>query len=241
MTGYGLSQDHDGGYADYVRVPAEWVVPVPAGLNGYEVMALGTAGFTAALAIQRMEDNGQRPEQGPIMVTGATGGVGSLAVDLLAGLGYEVVAMTGKRDMAAYLNALGARRILFRNEIEMGQQQLEKGQWAGAIDTLGGDMLAWLTRTVLPWGNIASIGLACGSELHATVMPFILRGASLLGIASANCPMHLRRRCWQRLATDLRPRHLDRIATETVSLEDIPAVSERMLAGMHHGRTVVKI
>lgn len=241
VTGYGLSQDHDGGYADYVRVPAEWVVPVPQGLSLYEVMALGTAGLTAALAIQRMEDNGLRPDQGPVVVTGATGGVGCLAVDMLARLGHEVVAITAKRERATALKALGARHVLFRDELEMGRQPLERGQWAGAIDTVGGELLAWLTRTVLPCGSIASIGLAGGSELHTTVMPFILRGVSLLGISSANCPMSLRRRCWQRVATDLRPRHLDRIVSDTVSLEDVEQVSERMLAGAHHGRTVVKL
>jgi NADPH2:quinone reductase len=241
VTGYGLSQDHDGGYADYVRVPGDWVVPVPEGLSVSDAMALGTAGFTAALAIQRMEDNGQRPDQGPIVVTGATGGVGMLAIDLLAGRGYEVVAVTGKREAAKDLEALGARQVLFRQELAMGQQPLEKTQWGGAIDNVGGDLLAWLTRTVSLWGNIASIGLAGGSELHMTVMPFILRGVSLLGISSANCPMPLRRRIWQRLATDLRPRHLARIVTATVALDDVPAVSEKILAGRHRGRTVVKV
>ncbi len=241
VTGYGLSQDHDGGYAEYVRVPGDWVVPVPDGLSLRDVMALGTAGFTAALAIQRMEDNGQRPDQGPVVVTGATGGVGTLAIDILAGLGYDVVAITGKQDRVDALRALGARQVLFRDSLEMGRQPLEKGQWAGAIDTVGGDMLAWLTRTVLPWGNITSIGLAGGGDLRTTVMPFILRGVSLLGVSSANCPMPLRRRCWQRLATDLRPRHLDRIVTATVSLEDVLAVSARILAGTHWGRTIVKL
>jgi NADPH2:quinone reductase len=241
VTGYGLSQDHDGGYAEYVRVPADWVVPVPEGLSLADAMALGTAGFTAALAIQRMEDNRQRPDQGPIVVTGATGGVGMLAIDLLAGRGYEVVAFTGKQEAVQDLKTLGARQVLLRQNLEMGQQPLEKTQWGGAIDNVGGDLLAWLTRTVSLWGNIASIGLACGSELHMTVMPFILRGVSLLGISSANCPMPLRRRIWQRLATDLRPRHLARIVTATVALDDVPAVSEKILAGRHRGRTMVKV
>ena len=241
VTGYGLSQDHDGGYADYVRVPADWVVPIPEGLSLAEAMALGTAGFTAALAIQRMEDNGQRPDQGPIVVTGATGGVGNFAIDLLAGRGYEVVAITGKREAVKDLEVLGARQVLLRHNVEMGRQPLEKAQWGGAIDNVGGDLLAWLTRTVSLWGNIAGIGMAGGSELHMTVMPFILRGVSLLGISSANCPMPLRRRIWQRLATDLRPRHLDQIVTATVALDDVPAVSEQMLAGRHRGRTRVKV
>lgn len=241
VTGYGLSQDHDGGYAEYVRVPADWVVPVPESLSLFDVMALGTAGFTAALAIQRMEDNGQRPDQGPIVVTGATGGVGNFAIDLLAGRGYEAVAVTGKREAVKDLEELGARQVLFREELSMGRQPLEKMQWGGAIDNVGGDLLAWLTRTISLWGNIASIGLAGGSELHTTVMPFILRGVSLLGISSANCPMPLRRRIWQRLATDLRPRHLTRIVTATVPLDAVSAVSQQMLAGTHRGRTVVKI
>jgi NADPH2:quinone reductase len=241
VTGYGLSQDHDGGYAEYVRVPADWVVPVPEGLSLADAMALGTAGFTAALAIQRMEDNGQHPDQGSIVVTGATGGVGTLAIDLLAGLGYEVVAVTGKREAAEDLKSLGACQVLLRQNLDMGRQPLEKAQWGGAIDNVGGEMLAWLTRTVVPWGNIASIGLAGGSELHTTVMPFILRGVSLLGVSSANCPMPLRRRIWQRLATDLRPKHLDRIVTATVSLDEVRGVSEKMLAGKHRGRTLVKI
>ncbi|HSE58756.1 MAG TPA: oxidoreductase [Nitrospiraceae bacterium] len=241
VTGYDLSQDHDGGYAEYVRVPADWVVPVPEGLSLADVMALGTAGFTAALAIQRMEENGQSPERGPIVVTGATGGVGNFAIDLLAGRGYEVVAVTGKREAVKGLKELGARQVLFRDELSVGRQPLEKAQWGGAIDNVGGDLLAWLTRTVSLWGNIAGIGMAGGSELHTTVMPFILRGVSLLGVSSANCPMPLRQRIWQRLATDLRPRHLDRIVTATVPLDDVPAVSEKILAGSHRGRTVVKI
>ncbi|KFI22277.1 oxidoreductase [Nitrosococcus oceani] len=241
VTGYGLGSDHDGGYADYVRVPADWVVPLSEGLSLYGAMALGTAGFTAALAIQRMEDNGQRPDRGPVLVTGATGGVGNLAIDMLAGLGYPVVALTGKREAVENLKTLGASQILFRQELEMGQRPLEKGQWGGAVDTAGGDTLGWLTRTVLPWGNIASIGLAGGSELHTTVMPFILRGVSLLGISSADCPMPLRQRIWQRLATDLRPRHLNQIVTGRVSLEELLPIFEGMLAGAHRGRTVVKI
>lgn len=228
VTGYGLGSDHDGGYAGYVRVPADWVVPLPEGLSLYDAMALGTAGFTAALAIQRMEDNGQRPDRGLVLVTGATGGVGNLAINMLAGLGYPVVALTGKREAVEDLKTLGASQILFRQELEMGQRPLEKGQWGGAVDVVGGDMLSWLTRTVLPWGNIASIGLAGGSELHTTVMPFILRGVSLLGISSADCPMPLRQHIWQRLATDLRPRHLNQIVTGMVSLEELLPIFEEI-------------
>ena len=189
VTGYGMSQTHDGGYAEYVRVPAGWVVPLPAGLSLFEAMALGTAGFTAALAILRMEDNGQRPERGPILVTGATGGVGSFAVDMLSGLGYRVAALTGRSQEQDYLTALGANEIVLRQDLEMGSRPLERGLWGGAVDNVGGEILAWLTRTVKPQGCIASIGLAGGQELHTTVMPFIIRGVSLLGIDSAACEM----------------------------------------------------
>lgn len=241
VTGCGLSEVHDGGYADYVRVPSEWVIPVPEGLSPYQVMALGTAGFTAGLALQRLEDNHQTPANGPIAVTGATGGVGSFALDLLSASGYEVTAITGKSEADAYLKQLGATQILGRQELEMGNRPLEPARWGGAIDNVGGELLAWFTRTVHPWGNIASIGLAGGTEVHTTVMPFILRGVSLIGITSANCPRALREHVWQRLASDLRPPHLEQIVTESVTLEQLPEVFERMLAGQTHGRIVVRL
>ena len=240
-TGYDIGVGHDGGYAERVRLPAEWVVPLPEGLSLFEAMALGTAGFTVALCIQRLEDNGQQPESGPIVVTGATGGVGSLAVDILSGLGYEVVALTGKDTEHEYLRGLGARAVLDRKTLDLGSRPLEKAQWAGAIDNVGGGVLAWLTRTVKPWGNIAAVGLAGGSEIHTTVMPFILRGVSLLGITSAGCPAALRYKLWPRLATDLRPPHLASIVTEVVGLEDLPRVFAAMLEGRVRGRTVVKL
>jgi acrylyl-CoA reductase (NADPH) len=240
-TGYDIGVGHDGGYAERVRLPAEWVVPLPEGLSLFEAMVLGTAGFTVALCIQRLEDNGQRPENGPIVVTGATGGVGSLAVDILSGLGYEVVALTGKDTEHEYLRTLGARAVLDRKTLDLGSRPLEKAQWAGAIDNVGGEVLAWLTRTVKPWGNIAAVGLAGGSEIHTTVMPFILRGVSLLGITSAGCPAALRYKLWPRLATDLRPPHLASIVTEVVGLEDLPRVFAAMLEGRVRGRTVVKL
>jgi len=241
VTGCGLSEEHDGGYAEYARVPADWVIALPAGLTLHDAMALGTAGFTAALAVQRLEDNGQRPDQGPVIVTGASGGVGSLAVDMLAKSGYEVVALSGKPDAAAYLKELGAHKVLDRHALDMGTRPLEQARWGGAVDTAGGATLGWLTRTVRPWGNIASIGLAGGTELHTTVMPFILRGVSLLGIDSVHCPMPLRRRIWERLGSDLRPPHLDRIVAGTVGLGDLLEVFERVLAGHATGRTVVRI
>ncbi|MDH3441407.1 MAG: YhdH/YhfP family quinone oxidoreductase, partial [Gammaproteobacteria bacterium] len=181
VNGCGLSETLDGGYAEYARVPADAVVPVPDGMTAAEVMQIGTAGYTAALAIHRMEQNGQLPENGPIVVTGATGGVGSIALDMLDARGYEAVALTGKADQAGYLQSIGARRVLDRGEVDFGKRPMEKAEWAGAIDNLGGDVLTWLTRTMDYGGNIASIGLAASHELHTTVLPFILRAVCLLG------------------------------------------------------------
>ena len=241
VTGGGLSETHDGGYAEYARVRSDWVIPLPAGLDEWEAMALGTAGFTAAFAIHRMEQNRQRPEQGEILVTGATGGVGSLAIQMLTGRGYDVVALTGKRDAEPYLKALGAKRVLLRDELRLGTRPLEAAQWAGAIDNLGGDVLAWLTRTVAPWGNIASIGLAGSAELKTTVMPFILRGVSLLGINGGQNPREERQAIWQRLGTDLKPRELRSIVTRTVKLGELPGVCGDYLKGQITGRTLVEI
>lgn len=241
VTGYDFGVAHNGGYSEYTRVPAEWVVPIPGGMSSYQAMALGTAGFTVALCVQRLEVNGQNPEKGPFVVTGATGGVGMLAIDILSGLGFEVTAVTGKKDYEDKLKSLGAADILDRHTIRLDGPPLEKGQWGGAIDNVGGDILAWLTRTVVPWGNIASVGLAGGSELHTTVMPFILRGVSLLGITSSGCPAELRHNLWQRLAGDLAPRHLDDIVSTVTSLEELPEIFTDMLDGKTVGRTVVKI
>jgi NADPH2:quinone reductase len=241
VTGCGLGEDHDGGFSEVVRVPADWVVPLPDGLSLFEAMVIGTAGFTAALALDRMEQNGQQPDHGAVIVTGASGGVGSFAIDLLSARGYPVVALTGKPAETAYLRGLGADSVLDRHSLALGERPLEQARWGGAVDTLGGAVLAWLTRTVSPWGTIASIGMAGGIELHTTVMPFILRGVSVLGITSANCPMTRRRRVWQRLAGDLRPRHLQEIVTGVVSLEELPGVFDQLLAGRHRGRTVLRI
>jgi len=241
VCGCGLSETIDGGYAEYVRVPAWSVVPKPDGLTLRDAMAIGTAGFTAAIAVQRMEDNGQVPETGPIVVTGATGGVGSYAIDMLSALGYEVLAFTGKSEQEPYLKEIGASGLINRNEIEMGSKPLENAQWGGAVDSVGGETLAWLTRTTNVWGNIASIGLAGGFKLETTVMPFILRGVSLLGINSVECPQYVRERAWGRLAGDLRPRHLDTIANREVSLSELPSVFEEYTAGAVTGRTVVRI
>jgi NADPH2:quinone reductase len=241
VTGCGLSETHDGGYAEYARLKAEWVIAVPKGLALADTMRLGTAGFTAALAIDRMQRNGQRPEQGPVVVTGASGGVGSLAVDMLAGLGFEVAAVSGKPEADAYLSELGARRVLRRQDLKLGKRPLETIEWAGAVDSVGGETLTWLTRTVGFWGNIASIGLAQGPELNTTVMPFILRGVSLLGINSVANPRAERLAIWERLATDLKPRHLARIASRTIAFADLPGAFADFTAGRVLGRVLVEI
>jgi NADPH2:quinone reductase len=241
VTGCGLSETHDGGYAQFARVPGDWVIPMPQGLTAASAMALGTAGFTAALAIHRMERNGQDPAGGPIAVTGASGGVGSIAIDMLGARGYRVVAISGKADAAAYLRELGASEVLARAGIEFGSRPLENPRFAGAIDNLGGETLGWLTRSVDFWGNIASIGLAAGPELKTTVMPFILRGVSLLGINSSATPRAWRIAVWQRIASDLRPRHLERIVTRSIDFEELPQAFPAYLEGRITGRTVVRI
>ena len=241
VTGCALSETHDGGYSEMARVKGDWVIPLPPGLDAAKAMALGTAGFTAALAIHRMEINGQTPSGGKIVVTGATGGVGSLAIDMLSSRGYEVVAVTGKAAAADYLRAIGATEILLRGDIDIGSRPLEAARWAGAIDNVGGDLLTWLTRTVDFWGSIASIGLAASAELKTTVMPFILRGVSLLGINSSATPREVRLTVWKRIATDLMPRHLDRIVTRTIAFDELPAAFPDYVAGKVTGRTVVAI
>jgi NADPH2:quinone reductase len=240
VTGYDLGVAHDGGYSAYVRVPAEWVVSLPHGLNLFEAMALGTAGFTAGLSVIRLEQNGLKPANGPVIVTGATGGVGSVAVACLTALGYQVTALTGKDHEHEYLRSLGATDVLSRGKIEMGTRPLEKATWSGAVDPVGGHTLAWLTRTMMHGGSIASSGLTGGVELHTTVMPFILRGVNLLGIESAMCPMALRREIWRRLATDMKPRPLNLIARQ-INFETLPDAFSILLKGAARGRMVVKI
>jgi putative YhdH/YhfP family quinone oxidoreductase len=239
-TGYDLGVSHDGGYAEFAHLPGDWLVPLPRGYDTFDAMAIGTAGFTAALAIVRMEANGLAPNNGPVIVTGASGGVGSIAIDILSTLGYAVTALTGKLSEHDYLRELGASDILDRHQVERGSRPLENAKWAGAIDNLGGDWLAWLTRTSMQRGCIASIGLAAGAELHTTVMPFILRGVSLLGIDSSATPMTTREAVWRRLAADMRPRHLKRIA-QTIAFDELPAWFPRFLEGGVRGRVVVRI
>ncbi len=241
VNGCGLSETVDGGYSEYARLDSQSLVPVPLGMSAFEAMQIGTAGYTAALAIHRMEQNGQAPERGPIVVTGATGGVGSVAIDMLSGLGYEVVALTGKASEEAYLRKLGASRILLRNKIDLGKRPMEKAEWGGAIDNLGGDYLTWLTRTVHYGGNIASIGLAASAALNTTVLPFILRAVCLLGINSVDTPRDLRRAVWARIGGDLKPQHLDTIGHKSISFDELPDAFQAFIDGTVTGRVVVKI
>jgi NADPH2:quinone reductase len=239
VTGYDLGVAHDGGYAEYVRVPADWVVPVPRGLTLSDVMAIGTAGFTAALSVAGLERNGAAPANGPVIVTGATGGVGSMAVQLLAARGYTVTALTGKDAEHDYLRSLGAADVLSRATLQMGTRPLEKPLWAGAVDPVGGETLAWLTRTMMYNGAIACSGLTGGTDLHTTVLPFILRGTKLLGIDSVMCPMNTRLDVWHRLSTDMKPAALRTMARE-ISMSGLPDAFKTLLGGAARGRFVVK-
>ena len=237
-TSYDLGVAHDGGYAGMVRVPADWVVPLPPGLTLFDAMAIGTAGYTAALGIHLLEHNGMGPGNGKVLVNGATGGCASIAIDMLARLGYRVTAITGKAAEHDYLKRIGASEVLGREVLATATRPLEKGLWAAAFDSVGGEQLAALTRTMQQHGLIASFGNAGGIELHTTVLPFILRGVRLIGVDSANTPMQIRRRVWQRLATDLKPRHLKDIA-QTVTLDQLPGIFEKMLKQQSKGRIVV--
>jgi NADPH2:quinone reductase len=239
-TSYDMGVAHDGGYAQYCRVPADWVVPLPKGLTAHEAMALGTAGYTAGLAVELLELNGLAPANGKVLVNGATGGVATLAIDMLAGNGYDITAVTGKESEQGFLKDLGAHEVMLRTSIDLGKRPLEKALWAAAFDSVGGEQLAWLTRTMQPEGLIASFGNAGGIELHTTVLPFILRGVRLIGVNSATTPMALRRKIWGRLASALKPRHLDRIAY-TIGLGELPAQFEKLLKGEARGRAVVKL
>jgi acrylyl-CoA reductase (NADPH) len=241
VTGCGLSETRDGGYSEFARVDSASAVPLPAGLTSREAMILGTAGFTAALSLHRMEANGQTPAAGPIVVTGATGGVGSIAINLLTRAGYEVHAISGKTVDFDWLESLGARQCISRHELHWGQNALEKAIWAGCIDNVGGDMLAGISRVIHLWGNIACCGMAGGHGLHTTVFPMILRGVSLLGISSANCPYELRVSLWDRLANEWKPPQLDQIVTLETDLTGLPEVFANMLAGGSRGRSLVRL
>lgn len=240
-TSFDIGVAHHGGYAEFARVPAAWVVPLPAGLDLLEAMALGTAGFTAALGVVRMEDNGLAPANGPVVVTGATGGVGGLAIDMMARLGYHVVALTGKASERDYLTGLGAAEILLRTEVDFDKTRpLEAARWAGAVDNVGGKILHWVLATMKQAGTVASIGNAASFELDTTVFPFILRGVSLLGIDSGYMGFPTRQRVWERLASDLKPRHLAEV-TRVIEFDALPGAFPAFIEGQVKGRTVVRI
>lgn len=219
VNGCGLSETRDGGYAEYAKVNKDSIILIPNNMSAYQAMQLGTAGYTAALAIHQMEQNGQTPANGPILVTGATGGVGSVAINMLSSKGYEVVALTGKTDKLEYLKNIGANQVLMRDDLDYGKRPLEKAVWGGAIDNLGGESLAWLMRTMQYGGNIACIGLAASHKLEATVMPLILRAVNLLGINSVDTPRELRMQVWERIGKDLFPKQLDIIAPNMISFD----------------------
>ncbi|TWI03722.1 putative YhdH/YhfP family quinone oxidoreductase [Luteimonas cucumeris] len=240
VTGCGLSETRDGGYSEYARIESQWAIPLPRGLSLRESMILGTAGFTAALALLRMGENRQTPELGPLAVTGATGGVGSLAVDIFSRAGYEVHAVSGKADQVAWLQSIGAHAVLGRDALST-TRPMESTRFGGGLDNVGGTMLASLLAQTAPYGNVASAGLAASHDLPTTVMPFIIRGVSLLGVASAGTARDIRDEVWRRLATDWKPAHLDTICTREATLQQLPEVFANMLAGGSHGRTLVTL
>ncbi|MBU8920155.1 acryloyl-CoA reductase [Neobacillus sp. 114] len=241
-TSYEIGVSHYGGFTEYARIPGDWVVPLPKNLSLKEAMVLGTAGFTAALSVQRLEENGVSPEKGRVLVTGATGGVGSIAVSMLAKRGYEVVASTGKAAEHDYLHNLGASEVISREEVYNGKiKALDKQLWAGAVDPVGGESLAAVLSKIHYGGSVAVSGLTGGGNVPTSVFPFILRGVNLLGIDSVYCPMEVRKKLWDRMATDLKPSTLlDSIAVE-ISLEDLPETLPIILKGQAKGRFVVKI
>ncbi len=242
VHGYDMGVAHDGGYSERVRVPGDWVVRRPESMTAFDAMTLGTAGYTAALAIHLMQHNGLKPGDGPVAVTGATGGVGSVAIEILAKLGYEVHAITGKAtEEADYLRGIGAKEVIARQSIDLSRiKPLEKATWAGAVDNLGGDLLAWLLATSRIGGAVGAVGLAAGMKLNTTVAPFILRGVALLGADSANTPMPLRQRIWNQLAVEWRP---DRVHDQvrTIEFDELDTHFDPYLKGMVRGRTVVRI
>lgn len=242
VTGCNLGELLDGGLAEFARVPADAVVPLPQGLSLFEAMALGTAGFTAGLGVKRMLENHQKPSMGPIVVTGPTGGVGSIAIQLFKRNGFEVIALTGKKAAAEdYLRKLGADQIEDRSTLDLGKKPLEAARFGGALDNLGGEALAGLMRNIRQWGTIASIGLAQSHEFSASVMPLILRGVSLLGINSVEVPREWRLDVWNKLAGDWKPKNLSDIVRRTITLDEVPAACEELMASSVQGRYVVKI
>lgn len=240
-TGSGLSETRDGGYGEYARLDARWTIPLPAGLSLREAMIIGTAGFTAALALLRMQDNRQTPSVGPLAVTGASGGVGQLAIDIFSRAGYVVHAISGKAEHFDFLRSLGASACIDRRELAFSGKPMDSARFGGALDNVGGEMLSGLLPLIQPYGNLAICGNAGGVAFDSTVMPFIIRGVSLLGVASAGTARDIRDEIWRRLASDWKPRHLQRIATAEVPLGQLPQVFERMLAGESFGRTLVRL
>jgi NADPH2:quinone reductase len=239
VNGSGIGESTDGGYAEKLRVPGDIVVPKPNGLTLQEAMLIGTAGFTAALAIHRMEVNGQTPTKGPILVTGATGGVGSFAVQILSQSGYEVIAVSGKENSLAYLKELGAKKVVMPDQLALGDRPLEAAKFGGVIDNVGGELLAKALAHTNLWGNVASIGLAASAELHTTVMPFILRGVSILGASSNNCPQDMRKEIWNRLGDKWKPAQLQKVLAKTITLDDLPQAFQDLLDRKVTGRMVV--
>lgn len=240
-TSYDIGVAHHGGFAELARVPSAWALKLPTGLDLREAMALGTAGFTAGLAVARMEHNGLCPQNGPVIVSGATGGVGSVAIEILAKSGYQVHALTGKTDAAEYLKSLGACELVLRSSLDLTKiKPLDKALWAGAVDNLGGDVLSWMASTMQIGGTLASIGLAASMDFKTTVAPFILRGVSLLGIDSVNCPMPARTEVWRRLASDWKPTKVIAQAHE-IAFADLPKVFDDFVQARVKGRVIVRI
>jgi acrylyl-CoA reductase (NADPH) len=241
-TSYEIGVSHYGGYSEYAQIPAEWVVPLPEGLSLKDAMIYGTAGFTAALSVQRLEENGLTPDKGKVLVTGATGGVGSIAVAILAKRGYHVVAGTGKRSEHDFLLEIGASEILSREDVTGEKiRALDKQLWAGAIDPVGGKTLASILSKISYNGSVAVSGLTGGGDVPTTVFPFILRGVNLLGIDSVYCPMETRIPLWNRMATDFKPNHLLKLINKEVPLEELPIYLSSILKGEARGRTIVKL
>jgi len=241
VNGSGLSETLNGGYAEFARVPGELVVPLPKGLTLAQSMIIGTAGFTAALCVHLMQQNSQQIDDGPIVVTGASGGVGSFGVNILHKLGFETIAVSGKEASYDYLYELGATKVVGRGKIDVGEGVLEKTRWAGAIDNVGGKTLGALVRSTKPWGNVVSVGIAGGTKFELTPMPFIIRGVNLLGVSSSNCPQSLRKEIWNRLGDDLHPDQLAKIHTKTVKLESLSETFNELLSNEIQGRVLVEV
>jgi acrylyl-CoA reductase (NADPH) len=241
VHGYDLGVAHHGGYAEYARVPSEWVVPLPEGLSPRQAMAIGTAGFTAAMSVARLERHGVSADGGPVLVTGATGGVGSTAVAILAARGYEVHASSGKDSAREFLGSLGAAEVLTREDIAGDGKPLGKQRWAAAVDCVGGDVLSGLFPQIRYGGAVAASGLTAGIKVETTVMPFILRSVALLGVDSVMAPMEERAELWRRLADDLRPPQLDETIAREIGLDELEGALDAILKGELSGRTIVRV